>query len=178
MYSKTAGENINILCINNPRSSNSSVYFGDEYNHYSSSEGSKSRENYYQGDFADYISYSNYPYQRPNINYDTRSYSNEYIDHNVSQYYNTSYNQAQENTNYHEEDSSRFFRIDTIQQDGVERSFHTPINPLNAPVMNNNTTPTITPLFSSNKVSESSLAYSNGTTHATIGPNKPESYEN
>jgi hypothetical protein len=85
---------------------------------------------------------SHYPPQDYNS-----SYNQEYVDHNVSQYYNNYYNTQQ---SFNQEDTPRFFCIDTIDQNGVDRSFITPVNQPNAPRMSNNTTPnTMTPLFGS-----------------------------
>jgi hypothetical protein len=170
--------------MNDSRNSNGSIYIGNERNHYSL--GSYSIDSYYnriaqQNPYqVEYSSDnrithpSHYPSEQ--YNYQSAGYNDEYVDHNVSQYYNKQ-----------EQDSCRFFRIDTIQQDGVDRSFYTPVNHPNTPRMSNNTTPdTMTPLFGSieqlsinyNGVSEASLVYTNDTAHGTLGPNRSEAYIN
>ena len=196
VYSRTWGKNIHVLHMNDTRNSNASIYIGNEQNHYSyersyninSYYNRVAQQNSYQ---VKYSSVNRIPhpshYPPEQYNYESVGYNDEYVDHNTSQNYNTTHSDTQRDYSYQEEDSSRFFRIDTIEQDGVDRSFYTPINQPNAPRMSNNTTPrTMTPLFgsteqlgqNSNRVSEASSAYTNDTTHATIGPNRSESYIN
>lgn len=185
IYSITWGKNPYIFHMNNSRYSSNSVHMGNEQHYYSSERvydtdsfyNRVAQQNPYQVEYSS-VNRIPHPSHYPSSEYYSehrRGYSDEYVDHNVSPHYNTSYQQAQENTSYLNDDS-RLFRIDTIQQDGVERSFHTPIN---APAMSYNTTPsTMTPLFNSNQGSQSSIAYTNDTNHATIGSNRSKSYYN
>nr|YP_010303543.1 hypothetical protein MRV25_mgp21 [Purpureocillium takamizusanense]UNI92572.1 hypothetical protein [Purpureocillium takamizusanense] len=145
VYSRTWGKNVHMFHMNDPRNSSSSIYMGNEQHHYSSVR------SYNVDSFYNRIAQQNpYQVQHSSINrvphpshyppyehdYYAGNYNQEYVDHNVSQSY--------------EEDTSRFFCIDTIQQNGIDRSFITPINQPNAPRMSNNTTPsTMTPLFDS-----------------------------
>jgi hypothetical protein len=88
--------------MNNPRTStdNSSVYVGNDQDHYSSVRGSNHVDSYYdriaqQNPYQ--VAYSSvnrvpnpshYPYESYDPNFDTQSFTNEYVDHNVSQNYN------------------------------------------------------------------------------------------
>lgn len=146
IYSRTWGKNVHIFHMNNPRNSSSSIYIGSDQHHYSSVRSYNvdsfynrvAQQNPYQIEYStNRIPHpSHYPPSEYNPNYYSESYNEEYVDHNVSQSY--------------QEDTPRFFCIDTIEQNGVDRSFITPINQPNAPRMSNNTTPnTMTPLFGS-----------------------------
>lgn len=196
VYSRTWGKNVHILHMNDSRNSNSSIYIGNERDHYSS-VGSHSIDSYYnrvaqQNPYqVEYSSANRIPhpshYPSEQYNYESAGYNDEYVDHNVFQYYNTTYSRTQPDYSHQEEYSSRFFRIDTIEQDGIDRSFYTPVNQPNAPIMSNNTTPhTMTPLFgsteqlsqNSNRVSEASVVYTNDTAHGTLGPNRSEAHIN
>nr|YP_009327774.1 hypothetical protein [Epichloe typhina]APB96733.1 hypothetical protein [Epichloe typhina] len=191
--SKVWGKNVPILYMNEPRTSNSSsVYVGNNYDHYSNI-GNSNRNSYYnqiavQNPYnIEYSSLSrvpnptHYPLSNYDPNYD-QGFTSEYVDHNTSQYY--SYNQTP-NTGY-QEDSTRFFCIDSIHDNGVDRNFYTPSNDPNAPQMSNATTPyTMTPLFGSSEQvsqqpnsSQDSIPFTNDTTHGTIGSNFSESHIN
>ncbi len=200
VYSRTLGKNVHIFHMNNPRNSSSSIYIGSDQHHYSSVRSYNVNTSYYnniaqQNPYqAEYSSVNRIPHPShyPPQEYDS-NYNQEYVDHNVSQYSNNYYNTQQ---SFNEEDSSRFFYIDTIEQDGIDRSFITPVNQPDAPRMSNNTTPrTMTPLFGSTEQvhqysvnqtadqhsyrnSEASVAYTNDTTHATLGPNRSEAHIN
>jgi hypothetical protein len=180
--------------MNDPRTStdNSSVYVGNDQHHYSSVRGSNHVDSYYnriaqQNPYQ--VAYSSvsriphpshYPCENYDPNFDTQSYTDEYVDHNVSQhnsYHNTS----------NQEDSTWYFCVDSINENGVDRNFYTPSNQPDAPEMSNLTTPsTMTPLFGSseqinqysNQNSQSSVAFTNDTGHATVGSNLSESHVN
>lgn len=192
LYSRTWGKRVPMLHMNDPRTSadDSSVYLGDDQHHYSSIRGSHNVNSYY-GRIAQQNPYqvayssvnriphpSHYPSESYDPNYDTQNYTEEYVDHNTSQQYN--------NTNS-QEDSTWFFRIDSINENGMDRNFYTPINQPGAPEMSNLTTPnTMTPLFGSseqinqcsNQSSQASMAFTNDTGHGTIGTNLSDSHIN
>ncbi len=148
IYSRTWGKNVHIFHMNNPRNSSSSIYIGSDQHHYSvrsyNVDGLYNRiaqQNPYQIEHSS-INRIPHPAHYPPVEYSPNcyreGYNQEYVDHNVSQSY--------------QEDTPRFFCIDTIEQDGVDRSFITPVNQPNAPRMSNNTTPsTMTPLFGSSE---------------------------
>ena len=192
IYSRTWGKKVPMLHMNDPRTSydDSSVYIGDDQHHYSSVRGSYHANSYY-GRIAQQNPYqvayssvnrvphpSHYPSEIYDPNNNTQSYTEEYVDHNTSQQYNNTNNQ---------EDSTWFFRIDSINENGMDRNFYTPINQPGAPEMSNLTTPnTMTPLFGSseqinkcsNQNSQASMAFTNDTGHATIGTNLSDSHVN
>ena len=194
VYSRTWGKKVPILYMNDPRTSadNSSVYVGNDQHHYSSVRGSNHVDSYYnriaqQNPYQ--VAYSSvnriphpshYPCESYDPNFDTQSYTNEYVDHNVSQH------NSYDNTS-NQEDSTWYFCVDSINENGVDRNFYTPSNQPDAPEMSNLTTPcTMTPLFGSseqinqysNQNSQSSVAFTNSTSHATVGDNLSESHVN
>ncbi len=164
IYSKTWGKNVPILYMNNSRTS-SSVYVSNEHHNHSSVNRIPHPSHYYDP------------------NHDAQSYTDEYVDHNTSSLYSNYYQTC---ANNYQEDN-KYFCIDSINENGVDRNFYTPSNAPGAPEMSNATTPsTMTPLFGSseqvnqypNQYSTSSLAFTNNTNHGTIGQNRSQDHVN
>jgi hypothetical protein len=129
-------------------------------------------------------------YTRQNNNSTTPSqYTYDTRGQNSNRHVVNSYNTDYINDNLNQEtvvSEPRFFRVDSIKTNGRTQNVVTPVGPsleninrletpTKAATSSSNTPFMMTPPLSTSQLSD---AYTNDTTHSTIGENRPESYIN